>query len=292
MGVSNRDGLLEETDSARLLWVAVAPHAQLNITEFGSGLWTEPASDCPMLHIRMDRLGSVYQQANNSDVIGRFEMASASTLLVPPHASISWRVSASFKRLTVQLRPGFLEEIAQNELLSFPANWELKPPRHDPVTEHYASLVLYESQNGQVPSAVFVESYARLLALQVVRRYLAPPPEQSSTEGLSPERKKKIDDYILRVLPSPILMEDLADVCGLSYHLLQRQLKQTTGDRPQQYVIKQRIALAKKLLRESDLPLVDIADATGFSSQSHFTNSFRQLCGYTPGHYRERQDLI
>lgn len=284
--------LTPERVGARLLWVAAAPQALLNITEFGSGLWTESVSDCPTLYIRTDRLGSVYRQENADSDLGRVEMASAATLFVPRGDSVGWRVSVSFKRLMVQLRMGFLEEIAHAEQLVLPFAWPNAPPRHDPVTEHYASLVLHEAQTSTRPSPLFVESFVRLLTLHLLRSYLAPVPAREPAEGLTPEQKKKLDGYILRVLPGAILVEDLADICGLSYHQLQRQLKQSTGDRPQQYVIKQRIALAKKLLRESDLPLVDIADATGFSSQSHFTNTFRQLGGYTPGNYRERQDLI
>lgn len=49
-GVVN-DEVQVQHGGARLLWVASAPQAQLIITEFGAGLWTEPASECPTLHI-------------------------------------------------------------------------------------------------------------------------------------------------------------------------------------------------------------------------------------------------
>ncbi|WP_299959282.1 helix-turn-helix domain-containing protein [uncultured Roseobacter sp.] len=41
-----------------------------------------------------------------------------------------------------------------------------------------------------------------------------------------------------------------------------------------------------KLLRLGDMPLAEIAYATGFASQSHMTDTFRRVLGTTPGKWR------
>jgi AraC family transcriptional regulator len=51
-------------------------------------------------------------------------------------------------------------------------------------------------------------------------------------------------------------------------------------------VLQRRLARARELLIATDMPVVEIALATGFSSQSHLASAFRRLTGVTPGEYR------
>jgi AraC family transcriptional regulator len=56
----------------------------------------------------------------------------------------------------------------------------------------------------------------------------------------------------------------------------------TIGD----YVRQLRVAYACRALLNSDVPLVEIALSAGFSSQSHFSRTFKQLTGISPAQYR------
>jgi AraC family transcriptional regulator len=56
----------------------------------------------------------------------------------------------------------------------------------------------------------------------------------------------------------------------------------TVGD----YIRKVRIEHARQRMLESNEPLVEIALATGFADQTHFTRSFRRLTGMTPSEFR------
>jgi len=58
------------------------------------------------------------------------------------------------------------------------------------------------------------------------------------------------------------------------------------GVTPHQYVIRRRIERAKKLLKYSDLKIVEIALACGFANQSHLSRHFRNLVGTSPKAYR------
>ncbi|HEY0458174.1 MAG TPA: AraC family transcriptional regulator [Pyrinomonadaceae bacterium] len=62
--------------------------------------------------------------------------------------------------------------------------------------------------------------------------------------------------------------------------------KETMGE----YVQKLRIAHASRLLLDKEIPLSEIAYATGFSDQSHFTRIFKRLVGITPGAFRSSLD--
>jgi len=69
--------------------------------------------------------------------------------------------------------------------------------------------------------------------------------------------------------------------------LFARAFKAATGSAPHRYLTDRRIGRARALLAEGRLPLAEIAEVCGFSSQPHFTYWFKRLVGTTPGAYRE-----
>ncbi|HEX4277414.1 MAG TPA: helix-turn-helix transcriptional regulator, partial [Bryobacteraceae bacterium] len=60
------------------------------------------------------------------------------------------------------------------------------------------------------------------------------------------------------------------------------------GQSPHQYVLTRRIERARELLRNTDLPVVDVALAAGFSSQSHLAHWFLRQVGISPAAYRRQ----
>lgn len=63
----------------------------------------------------------------------------------------------------------------------------------------------------------------------------------------------------------------------------------TIGESPHQFVLQQRIGQAQRLLKETDMPLAQIAVETGFAGQSHLTGVFKQHYGLTPRAYRRNR---
>ena len=53
-----------------------------------------------------------------------------------------------------------------------------------------------------------------------------------------------------------------------------------------QYVLMRRIERAKELLRNTDMPLVDVALSVGFSSQVHLSHWMHRHTGVSPAAYR------
>ena len=90
-------------------------------------------------------------------------------------------------------------------------------------------------------------------------------------------------------LARDISLDDMAGIAGLSrYHFL-RVFKAATGETPHRYVLARRTERAKEMLRQTQLPLTDIAVATGFKSAPRFVRSFREVTGTTPGVWRRNQ---
>lgn len=81
-------------------------------------------------------------------------------------------------------------------------------------------------------------------------------------------------------------LADLAAVAGLSAHHLIRAFRRHTGFTPHAYLVNRRVIAARHLLRRRDASLADVAAATGFCDQAHFTRAFKARVGVTPGSYR------
>jgi AraC-like DNA-binding protein len=81
-------------------------------------------------------------------------------------------------------------------------------------------------------------------------------------------------------------VRELAERVGLSQFHFARMFRRSVGRPPHGYLTDLRMERAKRLLRESDLPLARIASLVGYQTQAHFTGVFHREVGMTPGSYR------
>lgn len=81
-------------------------------------------------------------------------------------------------------------------------------------------------------------------------------------------------------------LENLADEFGLSSRQVRRIITAEFGVTPLAIARTRRLLLAKQLLTDSNLPLVDIAYASGFASVRQFNRAFRQAYALTPSGLR------
>ncbi|CUH46479.1 helix-turn-helix domain-containing protein [Ruegeria atlantica] len=127
-----------------------------------------------------------------------------------------------------------------------------------------------------LPSSVLAASKLTCAAAQVPEPNT--PNKLDGTENL----KRLIRPYLLQVAPK---IEVLADVMGVSPRSLQRKLKQS-GSSYSELIETTRFEMAAEMLRDSDMPLIDIAMMFGYENQSNFGRSFRRVAGISPGKYR------
>ena len=109
----------------------------------------------------------------------------------------------------------------------------------------------------------------------------------------SPERStqtQKCCYYIQTHLHEKITMQALSSYVGYAETYLSRKFKQEMGITVTEYIIRQKIELARRLLRTDDTPISDIAERLCFSTQSYFCEQFRKATGVTPGEYRKKAD--
>ena len=106
--------------------------------------------------------------------------------------------------------------------------------------------------------------------------------------GLAPGALRRVLEYIEQHLTDSIATDVLARIAGLSTGHFNRAFKQSTGDSPHHYIIRNRVAMAKHLLVRTSRALADIALAVGFADQSHFCRTYVAMTGETPSACRRR----
>jgi AraC family transcriptional regulator len=104
--------------------------------------------------------------------------------------------------------------------------------------------------------------------------------------GLAPALRRQLRDFIEANLSEAISLGQLAALAALSEYHFARMFRESFGVPPHRYLLARRLVRAQQLLKETALPLGDVALACGFASASHFSNRFRSALGATPGDYR------
>ncbi len=87
-------------------------------------------------------------------------------------------------------------------------------------------------------------------------------------------------------IEDPISPSDLAEDVGMSTRQLERLFRRYLNRSPKRYYMELRLQRARNLLLQTDMTVINVALACGFTSPSHFSKCYRNHFDHTP--YRER----
>jgi len=93
-------------------------------------------------------------------------------------------------------------------------------------------------------------------------------------------------DYLHAMFAEPITLPGLATVACLSQNHLLSTFRQVYGETLHQFLIRRRLAEAKRLLARTQMPVTGICLAVGFESLGSFSTLFRSRFGVSPAEYR------
>lgn len=97
--------------------------------------------------------------------------------------------------------------------------------------------------------------------------------------------------YIEENYGEQILLEDVASVSNLSPYYFSKLFKKEMGMNFTTYVTKHKIEKAKWMLKNTDIPIVNIASELGYYECGYFTKVFKKIEGITPTEYRSKKDF-
>ena len=117
------------------------------------------------------------------------------------------------------------------------------------------------------------------------QKYIREIERKRENERVRPIRKAK--EYIQNHYGEPITLEEVSAEVGLSPTYFSVLFKKTEGEGFARYLIRVRIEQAKVLLRETNLPVVEICKKVGYNDLKHFTQTFEKVTEVKPSTYRK-----
>lgn len=117
--------------------------------------------------------------------------------------------------------------------------------------------------------------YERLVASEGVR-----------SRGLDAAALQKIDGFVRQHLDHSVSVATLAALVCVSPSHFYSLFREATGKTPHQHVLELRLREAARLLRETTVPVAQLASRCGFSSQSALNHAMRRHLGLTPKQLR------
>jgi len=158
----------------------------------------------------------------------------------------------------------------------------------DPLLAQVGFALWRELEQRSPAGKLYAHAAAQLLAIHLLRHYTSVGgASEEPSRGLTRQQMKRVLDVVQDQLSQDLSLDALARQIGFSPYHFARLFRQTTGQSPHQFVLRQRIERAQRLLAEGSMPLAHVAVESGFADQSHLTRAFKRQLGLTPRAYRQ-----
>jgi AraC family transcriptional regulator len=242
----------------------------------------------------------IYHLSRPTQVTRKIEGASSETALIGPRricltpgeASTQWQHAGHPEILQVYLRQS-IYEAAVTEIYGCDSSGAELVPRFavlDPLLEQLAIAITNALRDGAAEDGLYIDTVAQMMAVHLARSHSSRsrPSRILPAKPLAGWKMRRVIEYIEDNLEGDLSLQAMAAEVDISPLYLARAFKAAVGQSPHQYVLARRIERAKELLRNTDLPVVDVALSSGFSSQSHLSHWFIRQVGVSPAVYRRQ----
>jgi len=140
--------------------------------------------------------------------------------------------------------------------------------------------------------------YGGAVANRVAQRLVVPPHRDGGQAQFVPRpmppaddggRLARLIDWMRAHAASAHTIESLAEQAAMSGRTLQRRFREATGLGPYEWLIRERVALAKDLLETRPrLSIGAVAERAGFGSEESMRRHFRRIAMTSPAAYRQQ----
>ncbi|WP_028925622.1 AraC family transcriptional regulator [Pseudonocardia acaciae] len=160
-------------------------------------------------------------------------------------------------------------------------------PGRDPGLHALTTLLGDELENRPPGSTAVTPTLVDALLVYMLRAWLR---DASPADGWSAALADPVTARALAAIHEhperTWTVGQLGAVAGLSRAAFARRFTALVGEPPLTYLTRWRMTTAARLLRDTDKPLAQLADAAGYGSAFAFAKAFRREYHMTPGHYR------
>ena len=221
--------------------------------------------------------------------------------LEPSRLSGADRIKQFFDRVPVLVDHHLYEKICDDAVLLLKELAEAKLMNAETLIRFYQDYqgILYRaSQEYEISYSEFFEeeadrkralnAYSSLEDMKWLIRYSTGFLNEKSA---SEEKQKTQVDYILQYIRSNIESEirrtDIADAVHLNPNYISRLFRNKTGKSIKEYIMEEKMKLAKELVRNTALPISVITMKVGYNNFSYFAQIYKKMYGLSPVEDRE-----
>lgn len=219
---------------------------------------------------------------------GRISMGEIT--VTPPGEPKGWRHAQACDALCLWLDPSLIKQTAAEAGVALPERIQVLDNfgSRDRQIEQIGLSLLSELECEGFGGCAYAESLAVGLSVHLLRRYSTAGLPQQTTVTLPAFKLRRAIEYITENLHEDLTLTQIARTLCMSPYHFARGFKQATGRSPHQYLIERRVERATRLLRDTDLPITQIAHLVGCTSQSHFSVLFHRATAMTPRAFRRQ----
>jgi AraC family transcriptional regulator len=220
--------------------------------------------------------------------LGRASFRSPTPLnLATPGCSYKLRGGGAFTSAYCVLSPSFLADLSETESRLRIGALNLAGPIGSERLTYLGQAMLREAIAPGFGGGIFAEAMGIAVAVEVARldgaRGLEDAPRRG---GLASWQMNRLESYIRDRVSDKLTLRELALLVGVSVRRLSEAIKQRHGVSLHRWIAERRVAEARRLLIETDLPLDEVARCCAFQSAAAFAAAFRAAAGLAPAEFR------
>ena len=215
-------------------------------------------------------------------------MSPGDVAITPVGPPVRWQQQSLSLVILLRLTPAYVRTIAGDECAIDPDRFEFREvfATRDATIEGIGRRLLAGLELEGGDSHLYVDTLACELTIHLLRNYTTAVVPDWPKANLSPHKLRRAIDFIDENLCNQLTLAAMAKAVALSPGHFAHVFREATGVAPHRYVLERRVDRAKVMLRQSDLPITEIADRVGCSSHSHFSVLFNRVTGLTPRQFR------
>jgi AraC family transcriptional regulator len=182
--------------------------------------------------------------------------------------------------------PGFFKDLSETDVsLRFDAIDFLIDIESERLT-YLGQAMLREAMQPGFASSLFAEAMGMAIALEIARYDRASRSDEGGRGRLALWQMRRLESYVRDHLSGQLNLSELARLHGISVRHLSRTVREAKGMSVHRWIAECRVAEARRLLAETELPVHEVAQRSAFHSAAAFSTAFRAASGFTPNEFR------
>ena len=209
--------------------------------------------------------------------------------VIPAGSSSRWDIYQPLSVLQLYLPQTTLNRVAHEAGTTATGDLVERTAHPDPITSRLLLSAADALEGSAALDALFRHQLTELLATRLLAAHAGSPATvQPVMGGLSPTVLRRAIERLRSDSEADVSLAALASDAGLSRFHFCRAFRESTGLSPHAWLRQHRLEQAMNMLRDTDVSVVSVAAALGYSSQTAFAAAFRKLTGETPSDWRRR----